>query len=658
MRTMNLTTKARIAIITTITLIVWGATTISIASNTQMSSEELRKNIAQKLDEFGRIQNAINTIQQIDSGDNTTGSTFSTKEAAERVANLGTDINTIISDIEELQAKRKENTENYNIMMGQVKKVVIDIKTTKQTVTDSVTKINLYTQRMVELLSTIEQTKKYINNTQSTLVQLLPALYIIQNDYTNNAWNVDDLKLLLGDDSLWETLSYDDMMQWLSVKMDTLLGELSEAQKQYTQSFKDIHETRKQLKALTMTYREKIRTLEEQRAYLMSFLQLYKDNKIKLDKKIGNIFETRIQLNNRIALMVQDIQKNKNTPEFLQKPLYQDFLQLTDTREQRTNMLGWPILPVSSIMTHFGDTIMVWDQQESSTSIQLAAEQSQEIFAPADGYMYYAQDQDGIGINWMLMIHKNGYITVFTNVQRVIAQQGTIVKRWEIIGLVGGQPGTRWAGWFSSTSHANMTVFKDGVTIDPLNVLDLSVFNSKAQLPDTYSTKYDNDVLIRNKDIDMSGVKFVPWDNITEKRLNFLSTYAKAPYDDITLWEQAVAGTNIDIDMGMCIWYAETSLGRHFASANNIGNVGNNDRGDRVDKDSPVVGARAIYMTLNNWYLGGYHTIYELSGYGNKDGAIYASSEFNWQKNVSRCLSTIKGYIVPEDYPFRTYNEQ
>lgn len=141
--------------------------------------------------------------------------------------------------------------------------------------------------------------------------------------------------------------------------MDTLLGELSEAQKQYTQSFKDIHETRKQLKALTMTYREKIRTLEEQRAYLMSFLQLYKDNKIKLDKKIGNIFETRIQLNNRIALMVQDIQKNKNTPEFLQKPLFQEFLQLTDTREQRTNMLGWPILPVSSVMTHFGDTIMV-----------------------------------------------------------------------------------------------------------------------------------------------------------------------------------------------------------------------------------------------------------------------------------------------------------
>jgi hypothetical protein len=68
-------------------------------------------------------------------------------------------------------------------------------------------------------------------------------------------------------------------------------------------------------------------------------------------------------------------------------------------------------------------------------------------------------------------------------------------------------------------------------------------------------------------------------------------------------------------------------------------------------------GARAIYDTLNNRYLGWYHTIYELSGYGNKEGAIYASSEYNWQKNVSRCLSTIKWYIVPEEFPFRTYGE-
>ncbi|MEI7562637.1 MAG: hypothetical protein WCJ39_02760 [bacterium] len=57
---------------------------------------------------------------------------------------------------------------------------------------------------------------------------------------------------------------------------------------------------------------------------------------------------------------------------------------------------------------------------------------------------------------------------------------------------------------------------------------------------------------------------------------------------------------------------------------------------------------------MNNAYLGDYHTIKQLSRYGNKDGKIYASSPINWQTNVLKCLSQIKGYYIPEDFPFRT----
>jgi hypothetical protein len=66
-----------------------------------------------------------------------------------------------------------------------------------------------------------------------------------------------------------------------------------------------------------------------------------------------------------------------------------------------------------------------------------------------------------------------------------------------------------------------------------------------------------------------------------------------------------------------------------------------------------LAGARAIPLTLNNGYLGDYHTINQLSRYGNKDGKIYASSPINWQTNVLKCLSQIKGYYIPEDFPFR-----
>lgn len=113
-------------------------------------------------------------------------------------------------------------------------------------------------------------------------------------------------------------------------------------------------------------------------------------------------------------------------------------------------------------------------------------------------------------------------------------------------------------------------------------------------------------------------------------------------------------GTNIDRDMVICVGFAESTLGQYLATSNNIGNVGNNDRGDRIAYNNPYYGARLIPLTLNNQYLGHYHTINQLSRYGNAEGKIYASSPINRQTNVLKCLSQIKGFYVPEDYPFRT----
>jgi murein DD-endopeptidase MepM/ murein hydrolase activator NlpD len=614
----------------------------------------VQQHIAEKLAEYDRLQNSIENIKQLDSTD-FLETWFSTKEAAQRADLLGNDIDTVISDIKKIQASRRENEENYNLVMQQVQQVIIDIKNTKQTITNSVTKINLYTQRMIETMNKLQETKTYLDNSRTTISKLLPALFMIQNAYTNQAWSIDDLKLLVDTDSMGETLSFDDMLQGLSAKLDTVLWEMTEAQTRYTQAFAQMYELRKQLKASTLTYHEKIQVLEEQRWYLLDFLSLYKSNKISLDKAIDNLFETRTQLKKRIGIMVDKISNMRWTEEFISLPWYQQFATLKDDREQRPNLFSRPVLPVNTISTFFWDPISLGEQKEDFNGIQIDAEQWQELYAPANGLVYFVQNQDGVWMNWLVLIHNNWYISVFSNVQEVLVQPDSVVRRWQLIGLVWWQPGTRGAGWFSNGSKVTMQLFKNDKAIDPLELMDLSVINTPAMLPEKYQTKYDTDSRMRHINIDMSVVKFMQGNTVRERRLRFLDTVAAGPYADIMLWETAAEWTNVDVDLWICIWYAETSMGRHFASANNIGNVGNNDRGDRVDKASPLDGARAIYNTLNNQYLWKYQTIYELSGYWNKDWAIYASSEYNWQKNVSRCLSTIKWYIVPEDYPFRTY---
>jgi hypothetical protein len=128
-------------------------------------------------------------------------------------------------------------------------------------------------------------------------------------------------------------------------------------------------------------------------------------------------------------------------------------------------------------------------------------------------------------------------------------------------------------------------------------------------------------------------------------------------YRNRTLWETAAQWHHIDTSFGICIGFAESTLGNNLSTSNNIGNVGNfDDPAVRTALATPLAGVKVIYDTLDNWLLGDYNRIDELSGYGNRDNnlPIYASSEFNRQNNVLKCLSMIHGYYVPEDYPFRT----
>ncbi|NOZ44313.1 MAG: hypothetical protein GXP45_04185 [bacterium] len=53
----------------------------------------------------------------------------------------------------------------------------------------------------------------------------------------------------------------------------------------------------------------------------------------------------------------------------------------------------------------------------------------------------------------------------------------------------------------------SFSVYKDGIAIDPLTVLDLSVVSNKDILPDTYQIKYLKDKFARP--IDITELKFM-----------------------------------------------------------------------------------------------------------------------------------------------------
>lgn len=109
----------------------------------------------------------------------------------------------------------------------------------------------------------------------------------------------------------------------------------------------------------------------------------------------------------------------------------------------------------------------------------------------------------------------------------------------------------------------------------------------------------------------------------------------------------------------LCITIAETSWWKKGAGKNNIGNVGNTDSNPRWQSYSNIwASLDAIGRTLTNGYIWPKKTLWCLSNAGscseqNDNGKRYASSDGNWERNMTSCLTTIYWEVNPSTFNIR-----
>jgi len=390
--------------------------------------------------------------------------------------------------------------------------------------------------------------------------------------------------------------------------------------------------------------------LEQKKKYLISFITLYRE---KADAQFESILTNKEDVNKMVLTFIDDIVKKKyrandNIPDNIAL-----MLESPDSSDDDAAPIAWPIYPIENITHYFNDANFEKANWFKHQAIQIQATQWTPVYAARDGVVYYVSNWID-GISWILIIHKDWYVTLYEYMNQIIVNPWEIVQRGQIIGYSGWEPGTMWAWFASEWENLTFGVYKNGVAIDPLTILDLSVVTDwQNTLPEDYRIKYLNDQLVRP--IDVSELKLIEWKTVDERAQKLLNWYGVGVYRELDFWNSVVEWTNIDRDVVICIWVAESTLWRYLTTSNNIWNVWNNDRWDRVAYNTPYAWARLIALTLNNQHLWKYHTINQLSRYGNPDWKIYASSPINRQTNVMKCLSKIKWYTVPEDFPFRTW---
>ncbi|MFC2695990.1 MAG: murein hydrolase activator EnvC family protein [Candidatus Absconditicoccaceae bacterium] len=579
------------------------------------------------------------------------------KTAVDQVAGLRLSLFDFKKKLDQMDSSTKELhagefDAEYKLIRAEMVKVIQDIDYSTAKITRTLRTLYTHKQNLQKTLDELQETRKHLEIGKKYLNQLLLLVYKVEREiYDEEGEQIDAVKLFIKSDAMPQLLAGDDTLKILLNQINTLMKEATMQEKQKSDTIDKFVKLRTQAQKSLDYYKTEIKKLEQKKAYLMSFMQLYNEKKLGAEA-VSGVSSEEVNLHETINAMVADIVEKKYlTTNDLPEKIKQ-LADHTDSSENETSPAAWPTYPISQILTIFKDPAFEKEYGFKNLSLKLAVEQGTPVYAMRDGIVYYTDTGSG-NVNRMMILHTDGYISTYAYLSRIFVQQGDFVRRGQIIAQSGGEPGTEGAGFVSKGENLTFSLFKDGVAIDPLTVLDLSVVQDKDKvLPEEYRLKYFNDQYVRP--IDITKVSLIKGDSVDERAQTFLNSYAVGTYRNVAFWDQVVAGTNIDRDMVICIGFAESTLGKFLATDNNIGNVGNNDRGDRIAYNNPFNGARLIPLTLNNQYLGNYHTIKQLSRYGNSDGKIYASSPINWQSNVQKCLSKIKGYYVPEDFPFRT----
>ncbi|MFH1430642.1 MAG: peptidoglycan DD-metalloendopeptidase family protein [Candidatus Uhrbacteria bacterium] len=130
---------------------------------------------------------------------------------------------------------------------------------------------------------------------------------------------------------------------------------------------------------------------------------------------------------------------------------------------------SWPV-PNRGITAYFHDPDYPYRYLFEHPAIDIRAAQGSTITAPAPGYVAKTKD-NGYGYSYVMLVHPGGFSTVYGHVSCFKVGEGEYVSRGDAIACVGGRPGTRGAGSYSSGAHLHFEIRLNGIPVNPLNYL-------------------------------------------------------------------------------------------------------------------------------------------------------------------------------------------
>ncbi len=435
--------------------------------------------------------------------------------------------------------KRQELEDEYGDIQLAIENIIFDMDRTKSMVTDTLTKISLLSRNITRLKKEIRILEKSLGDSKINLTQYTTFLYKLHNDYYGHDLSVNDIKLFVKSENIADTLSSEHLVEMLTVKLTGLLDVIRGQQVARTKYVMDINKAKLSYQQSARTLKKDLEELQQQKRHFYELLTYLQASRQEADAKIGRLRFSRDEMESQMVQLQQATNISQQDDVTPGSRLHQ-LLQIKD-RDDGNRYFSWPIMPVSFVQYYFNDPYYIQEFGKSFNGISLEVEQGNEVYAPAPGIVYKTYTSDDLSLSWMVVVHKHGYISFYKPLSAIYVNPGDIIKRGQIIARTGGQPGTNGAGIDATQPHLEFELMKNGTPIDPYSVLDISIFESKEELPQEYRMKYLQDHFAR--EVNLNNVQKLAGDTILERRDRFLDIYATGPFRDPALWYYGAGDT-------------------------------------------------------------------------------------------------------------------
>ena len=415
----------------------------------------------------------------------------------------------ISRNIKETRNRIENLKEEMSELQNQVVYFDNEIATTQQKLFTVIRQVVRAENEIKILYEEIDLKETALEYQKNLLKDYIKELYIYGDTYfeVDATGEIDAFKLLLADGNTGDVLKEIKYLGILEETGDRLVDRLVEIVDELEAAQEEIEVKRVALAKLENQLQEKKSHLETQKAA--------KENMLIVTKSQDKIYrELLVQSMEEQQEALAEIQAFQETLAFVEQKIveegdsfdiskYEDmvgqrFMTIYEFHKLPASGEGfiWPVMPERGLSAYFHDPSYrgVFGVQHSAVDVRVG--QGTPVFAAADGVVYKAADND-YGYSYVTVVHHDGLTTNYGHISNIMVEEGQVIPQGSVLGLSGGMPGTKGAGYMTTGPHLHFEVLQNGAYVDPLRFLPLEVLDADAieTLPDSYMDDWELAIL-------------------------------------------------------------------------------------------------------------------------------------------------------------------